>query len=610
MESVYKLMLNNKSFDNIVENLINKKHIAIIKKNQEFNEVINYFDTFIINKFDKQNLSEVINEIIQDDKEIDIKKMIVLRRQINNNAENIIKIFSTFTNKESIKYSLNDLYSITHKSIEFKDKEFEYYSILSKSSVILEYNSDKIIKEVNYLLKNNYVNSFIKYKKFRNNSRFDIVKNNINKDDIEEVIKKLSGILNNNFAFMPPIYFNEYTSDFEEEEVYYKNYSNDQIKEIAKKVNYKHNKKILDKAESLKWYNHFGIKKYKEMFIRKKELYDEYKEKENLIYNQYIENVEYLKMFFNSFSFVKKVYKDEVIDEINKFIINQDELYKYIHYIKETLTLYKDYLALKSNVENISKTSGLLLDHIYESLDNKNDLKYVLEFIPYYYYFQEIEIIEDSNRDIINSYNEVYEKIIKLNEALKSYNKILLKALRENCNREIKKFSIENGIKFNELDVDKLVNERYSKRNIDFLLKIFPIIILDEKEYLEYKDKIDESFDLVVKQSDLMDISDNSCEEDSEISNEKLDRSIFKMLNNLGYNIFQKEDDISIIYIDFEKSENKAIYINNKDIFDYQELIKIIDLMNSGSKIIFVWYRNWWMNKSEEIQKIHKLLNE
>lgn len=612
MESVYKLMLNNKAFDNIVENLINKKHIAIIKQNQEFNEVINYFDTFIINRFDKQNLSEVINEIIEDDnvKEIDIKKMIVLRRQINNNAENIIKIFSTFTNKESIKYSLNDLYSITHKSIEFKDKEFEYYSILSKSSIILEYNSDKIIKEVNYLLKNNYVNSFIKYKRFRNNRRFDIVKNNINKDDIEEVIKKLSGILNNNFAFMPPIYFNGYTSDFEEEEVYYKNYSNDQIKEIAKNVNYKHNKKILDKAESLKWYNHFGIKKYKEMFIRKKELYDEYKEKENLIYNQYIENVEYLKMFFNSFSFVKKVYKDEVIDEINKFIINQDELYKYIHYIKETLTLYKDYLTLKNNVENISKTSGLLLDHIYESLDNKNDLKYVLEFIPYYYYFQEIEIIEDSNRDIINSYNEVYEKIIKLNEALKSYNKILLKALRENCNREIKKFFIENGIKFNELDVDKLVNERYSKRNIDFLLKIFPIIILDEKEYLEHKDKIDESFDLVVKQSDLMDISDNSYEEDSEISNEKLDRSIFKMLNNLGYNIFQKEDDISIIYIDFEKSENKAIYINNKDIFDYQELIKIIDLMNSGSKIIFVWYRNWWMNKSEEIQKIHKLLNE
>ena len=29
-----------------------------------------------------------------------------------------------------------------------------------------------------------------------------------------------------------------------------------------------------------------------------------------------------------------------------------------------------------------------------------------------------------------------------------------------------------------------------------------------------------------------------------------------------------------------------------------------------GYKIIFVWYRNWWLNKNEEIQRIHKVLNE
>ena len=265
---------------------------------------------------------------------------------------------------------------------------------------------------------------------------------------------------------------------------------------------------------------------------------------------------------------------------------------------------------MKSNIEMLNETSMELLDYIYEKLTNKKDLKSVLEFIPNYYCYKNIEAIEDDKIDIINSYNKVYEKIIKLNEALKSYNKILLKALRENCNEEIKKFSVENNIKINELNIDKLTNERYTKENIDFLLKIFPIIILDEKEYLEHKDKIDEVFDLVVKQSALMDISDSRYGKDNESGNEKLDRSIFKMLNNLGYTIFQKEDDISIIYVDFEKAENKVIYINNKDIFDYKELIKIIDLMNLGCKIIFVWYRNWWMNKNEEVQKIHKLLNE
>ncbi|MDU4882240.1 hypothetical protein [uncultured Clostridium sp.] len=612
MDSVYRFMLNNKAFDDIIENLINKRYVAIIKKNEELNDIINYFSDFIINEFDKKSLSKIINEIIQDDnnEKLDIKKMTVLRRQINNNAENIIKIFSTFINKDSINYSLNDLYSITNKSIEFKDKEFEYYSILSKSPIILEGNSSEIIKEVNYIMKNNYVNKFLKYKKFKNNKKFDIIKDDINKNDINKVIKKLSGILNNNFAFIPPIYFNEYTSDFENERIYYENYSNDKIKDIVKNINYKHNKETLNEAESLKWYKHLGIKSYKEMLARKKELYDHYKEEEILICNQYIENIEYLQMFLGSFSFVNKVYKGEVLEEINKRIINEEELYNYIYYIKETLIIYKNYLVLKSNIEMLNETSMEFLDYIYEKLTDKKDLNSILEFIPNYYYYKKIESMEDNNIDIINSYNKVYEKIIKLNEALKSYNKILLKGLRENCNMEIKRFSIENNIKINELDINKLTYERYFQKNIKFLLKMFPIIVLDEKEYLEYKDNIDEVFDLVVKQSDLIEMSGRSYEKENDICNEKLDRSIFKMLNNLGYTTFQKEDDISIIYVDFEKAKNKVIYINNKDIFDYEELIKIIDLINLGCEIIFIWYRNWWINKNEEVQKIHKLLNE
>lgn len=612
MDSVYRFMLNNKAFDDIIENLINKRYVAIIKKNEELNDIINYFSDFIINEFDKKSLSCIINEIIQDDnnENLDIKKMTVLRRQINNNAENIIKIFSTFINKNSINYSLNDLYSITNKSIEFKDKEFEYYSILSKSPIILEGNSSEIIKEVNYIMKNNYVNKFLKYKKFKNNKKFDIIKDDINKEDIDKVIKKLSGILNNNFAFIPPIYFNEYTSDFENERIYYENYSNDKIKDIVKNINYKHNKEILNEAESLKWYKHLGIKSYKEMLARKKELYDYYKEEEILICNQYIENIEYLQMFLGSFSFVNKVYKGEVLEEINKRIINEEELYNYIYYIKETLIIYKNYLVLKSNIEMLNETSMEFLDYIYEKLTDKKDLNSILEFIPNYYYYKKIESMEDNNIDIINSYNKVYEKIIKLNEALKLYNKILLKGLRGICNMEIKRFSIENNIKINELDINKLTYERYFQENIKFLLKMFPIIVLDEKEYLEYKDNIDEVFDLVVKKSDFIEMSGRSYEKENDICNEKLDRSIFKMLNNLGYTTFKKEDDISIIYVDFENAKNKVIYINNKDIFDYEELIKIIDLINLGCEIIFIWYRNWWINKNEEVQKIHKLLNE
>lgn len=612
MNSVYRLILNNKAFDDIVESLINNKKVAIIKQGNELEELIIYFKEFIINKFDKESLNRVIDKIIcdTDDKNLEIKKMIVLRRQITNNAENIIKIFSAFLDKDSIKYSLNDLYSITQKSIEFKDKEFEYYSLLSNAPVILENDSSTIIKKVKELIQNNYVNTFIRYKRFNSNKRFDVIRNDIQVNCIDDIIKKLSGILNNTFAFIPPIYFNDYTSDFQEDKVYYKNYNNDQIKEIARNVNYKHNKDRLEEMKKLKWYKYIGIKKYKKMINEKKKMYEEYNEKEELIYNQYIENIENLKFFSNSFSFVKKVFKNEVLEEINNCIINEEELYNYILYIKETLSIYKDYLTLEKKVRDLDKDLVELLEYIYEKIDDKNELNNILDFIENYYFYKQIEYVEDEKIDVINSYNKVYEKINKLNESLKSYNKILIQALRKGSIKEIKKFCENKNIKLDNIDIDKLCDNRYDEENNKLLLNIFPILILDEDEYKKYKDKIDETFDLIVNKTDLNAKIEEKSIVDNKKCNEKLDRNIFKMLNNLGYTIFQKNDDISVIYINFNKEKNKVIYINNKDFFDYEELIKIIDLMNSEDKIIFVWYRNWWLNKNDEVEKIHKLINE
>ena len=168
--------------------------------------------------------------------------------------------------------------------------------------------------------------------------------------------------------------------------------------------------------------------------------------------------------------------------------------------------------------------------------------------------------MENDKSDAINSYNKVYEKIAILNEALKSYDKILLKVIRKKCNEAANMFIKEANMKLDKLDIDKLINERYTKENIEFLLKIFPMVILDEKQYIENKEKIDELFSFIINESDLVDISDNKEIECDEVCKENLDRSIFKMLNNLGYTIFQKEDDISIIYVILEKQKIK-LYI-------------------------------------------------
>lgn len=609
MNSIYKFMLNNKAFDDIIENLINRNKILIIKNDSKLHDFIEYFNDFIINKFDENIFLETIDNIKEEyNDELDIKKIKVLRRQINNDTKNIIKTFSVFNTKNK-NYSLNDLYLITDKSIEFKDKEFEYYSILSKSPLFLEDNSLNIILEVDKLIKNNYVNCFIKYNKFQNNKKFKIIKNNIDRKDIDIIINKLSTILNNTFAFIPPIYFNEYTRDFKSGNFYYKNYTNDEINELVKNINYEHNKDIINKAESFKWYKCIGIKKYKDMISNKNMLYEEYNEKEKIIYNQFIENIENLTMFSQSFSFLNRVYKENVLEEINNKIINEDELYNYIKYIKETLVIYRDYLEVEDKIKILNDTQREILNYVYENLSNKNDLKDLLKFIPKYYCYRRIELIENNEGGIINSYNKIYEKIYRLNESLKSYYNILLKVLTGIRNKEINLFINKNNIDLNKLDVDSLINERYSKVNINFLLNLFPIMIIDKKEYMENREKLDEIFDLIVDESDLTNKLYNSRINNKNCS-ENLDKSIYKMLNNLGYAVFQKEDDISIIYFEPGSFENKIIYLNNNDFFDCNELIKIINLINLGYKIIFVWYRNWWLNKNEEIQRIHKVLNE
>ncbi|MCI9304299.1 MAG: hypothetical protein HFJ13_09325 [Clostridium sp.] len=609
MNSIYKFMLNNKAFDDIIENLINRNKILIIKNDSKLHDFIEYFNDFIINKFDENIFLETIDNIKEEyNDELDIKKIKVLRRQINNDTKNIIKTFSVFNTKNK-NYSLNDLYLITDKSIEFKDKEFEYYSILSKSPLFLEDNSLNIILEVDKLIKNNYVNCFIKYNKFQNNKKFKIIKNNIDRKDIDIIINKLSTILNNTFAFIPPIYFNEYTRDFKSGNFYYKNYTNDEINELVKNINYEHNKDIINKAESFKWYKCIGIKKYKDMISNKNMLYEEYNEKEKIIYNQFIENIENLTMFSQSFSFLNRVYKENVLEEINNKIINEDELYNYIKYIKETLVIYRDYLEVEDKIKILNDTQREILNYVYENLSNKNDLKDLLKFIPKYYCYRRIELIENNEGGVINSYNKIYEKIYRLNESLKSYYNILLKVLTGIRNKEINLFINKNNIDLNKLDVDSLINERYSKVNINFLLNLFPIMIIDKKEYMENREKLDEIFDLIVDESDLTNKLYNSRINNKNCS-ENLDKSIYKMLNNLGYAVFQKEDDISIIYFEPGSFENKIIYLNNNDFFDCNELIKIINLINLGYKIIFVWYRNWWLNKNEEIQRIHKVLNE
>ena len=122
---------------------------------------------------------------------------------------------------------------------------------------------------------------------------------------------------------------------------------------------------------------------------------------------------------------------------------------------------------------------------------------------------------------------------------------------------------------------------------------------------------INNSFQVIIKSEDFL-ISDDIKEYKSEIStNERLDKGITNLLSNLGYHIYEDEKDKSLLYVSGckGKDEIKTIFINNKEEFNVNILIRLLDIIDKRGELIYIWYRNWWLNKNEEVQRLHFLLN-
>ena len=273
----------------------------------------------------------------------------------------------------------------------------------------------------------------------------------------------MSGILNNTFAFIPPIYYNKYTSDFERENIYYKNYNENQLLEVVKRINYKHNKKMLDKITDIKWYKLNDILNHKRILNENKEINNEYLRQQEIIYKQYIENIENLALFSNSFGFIKKVFKNEVLDEINNRITNEEDLYNYISYLKETLSSYEEYLVVASKIEMLNDIQSDILNYCYDKIDNKKDLGEIIQFIPNYFLYKEIEIDEIENEIEINNYESIDNKINNIYLALSSYKNIALQVLQEYSNKTTNDFIKENSIDIFSLNYKEIVDNKYKE---------------------------------------------------------------------------------------------------------------------------------------------------
>lgn len=614
MDDIYKYILKNSTLNDLIEACLENKNIALIISNYEIEDVLIYLKNYILNNITIEELKKRVNAVSINHTidMVKIKKFNILNREISNNKKKIMEIFLSFIKKDNEGKSLNDLYSITKKSLEFKDKEFKYFCILNKFKLFTDNNKEAIIENIQKLFEGEYINLFIKYKKFNGNKKFNIINKELTNEDIVKVKLKMSGILNNTFAFIPPIYYNKYTSDFERENIYYKNYNENQLLEVVKRINYKHNKKMLDKITDIKWYKLNDILNHKRILNENKEINNEYLRQQEIIYKQYIENIENLALFSNSFGFIKKVFKNEVLDEINNRITNEEDLYNYISYLKETLSSYEEYLVVASKIEMLNDIQSDILNYCYDKIDNKKDLGEIIQFIPNYFLYKEIEIDEIENEIEINNYESIDNKINNIYLALSSYKNIALQVLQEYSNKTTNDFIKENSIDIFSLNYKEIVDNKYKKENYKFLSKLYPITVIYEEEFKDNKKVIEKNFDIVIKSSDFFIYNGIDQYKSEVLCNERLDKKITTLLSNLGYRIFDNENNNSVLYVLGCKCQGsiKTLYINNGESFSINNLIELLNLIDKNGKIIYIWYRNWWLNKAEEIDSLQKQLNK
>lgn len=614
MDDIYKYILKNSTLNDLIEACLENKNIAIIISNYEIEDVLIYLKNYILNNITTEELKKRVNAVSINHTidMVKIKKFNILNREISNNKKKIMEIFLSFIKKDNEGKSLNDLYSITKKSLDFKDKEFKYFCILNKFKLFTDNNKEAIIENIQKLFEGEYINLFIKYKKFNGNKKFNIINKELTNEDIVKVKLKMSGILNNTFAFIPPIYYNKYTSDFERENIYYKNYNENQLLEVVKRINYKHNKKMLDKITDIKWYKLNDILNHKRILNENKEINNEYLRQQEIIYKQYIENIENLALFSNSFGFIKKVFQNEVLDEINNRITNEEDLYNYMSYLKETLSSYEEYLVVASKIEMLNDIQSDILNYCYDKIDNKKDLGEIIQFIPNYFLYKEIEIDEIENEIEINNYESIDNKINNIYLALSSYKNIALQVLQEYSNKTTNDFIKENSIDIFSLNYKEIVDNKYKKENYKFLSKLYPITVIYEDEFKDNKKVIEKNFDIVIKSSDFFIYNGIDQYKSEVLCNERLDKKITTLLSNLGYRIFENENNNSVLYVLGCKCQGsiKTLYINNGESFSINNLIELLNLIDKNGKIIYIWYRNWWLNKAEEIDSLQKQLNK
>ena len=330
----------------------------------------------------KENISLILNDNNIGVSNLDIRKIQILMKTLENSCDNIINGIE-FYKKDIRKHtSLNELLE-TALYNPLIQKHMKFITLLEGSNLIKNNNPNDILDSHTAIYNKINLNTYYKKLKFENSNSFSIIRNSAKESEIEYALSKINRIINNDFAFLPPIIKSKYTDDF----ILYKLYkpqSDDNFHNSISKINSKHNSTLISNYSDIKFFNVFKLIKNIKLSKERKLALEQYIIFEKKIEDEFSENISNLTLFRESFSFLKPILVDNSYLKLEDIIVNSFELQSWLKSIKLLLERYLNYTSIKNTIYNLNPLDSKLLLFCFENTSNFRTMSELLNFLPSY----------------------------------------------------------------------------------------------------------------------------------------------------------------------------------------------------------------------------------
>ncbi|MFU7514678.1 hypothetical protein [Clostridium sp. HCS.1] len=602
--------------------LFKDKQVLIITDSYEeyilANDSFKDLDKRLINLNNDFNLKALIKYLLlnlqdQTGKTI-ISKVELIYRSINKKYDSLKEISIFFNNCDN-DIPLIDKYILTKRKLDSNNNYNKYYRTFRIKKPFQNYSYNELNEICNNILLSDISNQYIQHRRFIDNDISQYFKMPLDYSLINNSITSLKTIIDNKDIDYS-LSVSTYTKDFIDEFISNKIVDEDYILSLTNTVNLKYNYKLLNNPINQKWFN---------IFHR----FNRAKEKENLkifsrikneIYEEYTNNYKSIKILKEKLSFLKLILKEDKYNEAIVSIIKNGNVYENLIFYKKILEVaYENRHAIDS-ISNLSSIEENILKYCYDDLEEKKYIKELISLLPLLKCYLDIEEEEFKNINIINLYKE-YDSIINdIYEENSKKNTIISKAINKIWDNKLK-------------DASSILKDNIDNISDDTLIRFFPCVIsnFSNKKIEEFKsnkiyfDKViviskarDKLIDLnylsnLSKSIILIDIDNNLKEIEFTKENNYLNKENNEILSEIKYFLLNKNMSIDIViidtYMELKINDYKIILLLNttslkKDVLLYKYY------KDNNIYIYRLWYRDWWINKYKELDKINNYIKE